>query len=79
METFFENRNCKAVCDIHVKSRIDPCISHHGRGSKLLLVLPRLCGLHGTEKAKFWVIMLYLFALDGDIYIQNDEYLSLGV
>lgn len=29
--------HCKALCD--VKSRINPCFSHHGRGSKLLLVL----------------------------------------
>ena len=49
-------QECKVVCD--VKSRIDPCLSHHGRGSKLLLVLPSLRGLHGTEKAKFWATML---------------------
>ena len=36
---FKEILHCKkALCD--VKSRIDPCLSHHGRGSKLLLVLP---------------------------------------
>ena len=31
---FKEILHCKAVCD--VKLRIDPCLSHHGRGSKLL-------------------------------------------
>ena len=41
------------------KSRIDPaCLSHQGRGSKLLLVQPRLSALIGTEKAKFQVTMV---------------------
>ena len=31
MQNFFE-QECKAVCD--VKSKIDPCLSLHGRGSK---------------------------------------------
>ena len=35
----------KAVCD--EKSRIDPRLSHHGRGSKLLFVLITLCVLPG--------------------------------
>ena len=55
---FLWKQECKAVCE--VKS-IDPCLSHHGRGSKLPLVLPSLPGLHGTEKAKFWVTMLTYF------------------
>ena len=42
---FKEILHCKAVCD--VKSRIDPCLSHHGRGSKLLLVLITLRVLPG--------------------------------
>ena len=41
-----------------IKSRIDPCLPHHGRGPKLLLVLASLRGLHGTEKAKFCVTMV---------------------
>ena len=32
--------------------------SHHDCGSKLLLVLPSLRGLHGTDKAKFCVTMV---------------------
>ena len=47
---------CNAVCG--VKSRIDPCILHHGRGSKSLLLLPSLRGLHGTGKAKSSVKMV---------------------
>ena len=58
---FLWKQECKAVCD--VKSRIDPWLSHHGRGSKLLLVLPSLCGLHSTEKAKFWVTMVTYWLL----------------
>ena len=42
----------QTVCD--VKSRIDPCLSDNSHGSKLLLVLPSLHSLHGTEKVKFW-------------------------
>ena len=42
---FNEILHCKAVCD--VTSRIDPWLSHHGRGSKLLLVLITLRVLPG--------------------------------
>ena len=39
----FSKKFCSAnpVCD--VKSRIHPCISHHGHGSKVLLVFITLC------------------------------------
>ena len=53
---FLSKLKCNAVCDI--KSRVDPWLSHHDRGFKLLQVLPSVRGLHGTEKAKFWVAML---------------------
>ena len=48
---FKEILHYKPVCDL--KSRIDPYLSHHGRESKLLLVLITLRVLPGRLKAKF--------------------------
>ena len=48
---FVQVVNCKAVFD--VKSRKDPCLSHHGGGSKSTLVLITLRVLPGRKKAKF--------------------------
>ena len=42
--------NCKAVFD--VKSRKDPCLSHHGRGSKSTLVLITLRVLPGRKRSE---------------------------
>ena len=55
------------ICD--AKSRKDPWLSHHCRGSKLLLVLPSLSGLHGTEKAKIQVTTATFVCFAwGDLY-----------
>ena len=52
-----------AICD--VKSKIDPCLSHHGRGSKLLLVLITLQIKKRNFEARF---VKYVFFRWGDQY-----------
>ena len=59
ISAFKEILHCEAICD--VKSGIDPCLSDHGRGSKLLLVLITLRYFSGRKKN--------MFAFGGEIYI----------
>ena len=72
----FQSNFAKAV--YVVKSRINPLLSHHGRGSKLLLLLISLRVLSGRQKATFQGKNGKTCLLLVELNILDEKCLSLG-
>ena len=68
------------ISDFGSKINNRPCLSHHGRRSKLLLVLPSLRGLHGMCR-KSEILGNngdIMFALDGEMNVRNEKCLHFN-
>ena len=78
MQNFFAKKNAKQFVTLNLE------LNHASHtkvvhGSKLLLVLPSLRGLHGTEKAKLLAIMVtHVCCGWGDVYKEQKNNLCLG-